>query len=114
MILDVILEKILHLVRKRMVGLDLDLAQAFGDGNPILAEQPAVRNPVHVTHEASSVVGELVGAFLEFVEFLDDSHRYDNVVVLEFAYGLVIMQDDIGVQHENLGLSGAQAVGRCP
>ena len=114
MILDVVLEKILHLIRKRMVGLDLYLAQAFGDGNPIPAEQPAVRDPVHVTHEASSVVGELVGAFLEFVEFLDDSNRDDYVVVLEFAYGLVVVQDDVCVKYEYLWLFGAQAVGRCP
>ena len=88
-----------------MVGLDLYLAQTLAERDSVLAEHLALREAVDVADEAAGVEGEGVAALLELVELLDDGYGYDDVVVLELADGLVVVQDDIGVQHEYLRLS---------
>jgi hypothetical protein len=41
---------------------------------------------------------------LYFVQFLEHLHRYGEVVFLEFENGLGVVQEDIRVEHEGLGL----------
>ena len=88
-----------------MVGLDLDLAQAFPDRDSVLAEHLSLCQAVDLADEAPGVERERVAAFLELVKLLDNGYRNDDVVVLELPDSLVVMQDDVGVQHEYLGLS---------
>ena len=99
---DIVVEHVLHGLRERMVGLDLYVAQVLAYRHPVRSEGLAFGDAVDVAHEPSGVVGELVVAFLELVKFLDHHDRYHDVVVLELADSLVVVEDDVGVQDEDL------------
>ncbi len=78
-------------------------------GTPYLPNDFPSGDPVDVPHEATGVESQVVVAFLELVEFLDDGDRYHQVVVLKLADGLVVVQDDVRVKYEDFGLPAALA-----
>ena len=71
-------------------------------------------DPVEIAHETTRVVRERIVAFLELIHLLDHGDRDHEVVVLEFADGFVVVQDHIGVQHENLRFSHKYVVQSSP
>ena len=104
MVLNVVAEEILILRREGMVGLYLDVTQLLSQRNAPLTELHPFREGVYLPHEGTGVEIHGFVAFLELVQFLDHRHGDDDVVILEIFHALVVVQDDVGVQHENLGL----------
>ena len=102
MIRNVIVEHASHVLGESVVRFDLDVPQSFPDRKPVPAEQFPLRDPVDFSHETPGVVGKGVVSFLELVQFFHDRDRDHQVVVLEFSDRLVVMQDDVRVEHENL------------
>ena len=104
MVLDVVHEQVPELRLEGVVGLDLDVAAATPERDAPRAEGLVVRQFIDFAHEPARVETQCVVAFLEFVEFLDDGDRNHQVVVLELPDGLVVVEDDVRVQHEDLRL----------
>ena len=102
MVLDIIMEQVLHTVRERMVRFNLDIPQSLSERNTRLAEHLPFGKPVNVTHESSGIETQRIRTLLELVKFLKDRNRYDNVIVLKFPYRLIVMQDDVRIKHEYL------------
>ena len=97
-----------------MIGLNLYLPESFRYRDAIFPEKPSLGDPVQIPHESTRVVSELVGTFLELVQFLDHSDRDHYVIILELAYSFVVVEDDVGVQDKNLGLPVARPHFRDP
>ena len=95
-----------------MPGVYPDVAQPLAYRHAVLPEGLSVGDPVDVPEESSGIEGQIVVAFLELVEFLDDSDRNDQVVVLELSDGLVVVQDDVRVKNKDFGLPAALSASR--
>ena len=103
MVLGVVLEQVRELGCEGVVGLDLDAAEPFPEGDALGAEFPLVGEFVDVPHEGAGVVREGVVALLELVQFLDHGDGDYEVVLLEPLDRLVVVQDDVCVEDEYLG-----------
>ena len=102
MVLDIIMEQVLHTVRERMVRFNLDIPQSLSERNTRLAEPLPFGKPVNVTHESSGIETQRIRTLLELVKLFENRNRYDNVIVLKLLYRLVVMQDDVRIKHEYL------------
>ena len=105
-VLDVVVEKVLHIVREGVVRLDLDVAETLAERDSGLAEHLPFGEPVDQPHEAPCIETQGIIAFLELVQLLYHGNRNDNVIVLELLDRLVVVQDDIGVEHEDFRFPG--------
>ena len=104
-VLYVVLEEFPELRGERMVGLQPDVTQTLAYGQAVLSERLMLRNTIYVPQEMPGVVCEGVVALLELVQFLHYGDRDHQMVVLEMTYCIVVVQDDVRVQHEDLGFS---------
>ena len=87
-----------------MVGLDLQAAQFPAQRDTVRAGLLSFDQVAHLTHEGTGVEMDGFVALLELVQFLDDGNGNDNVIILELFDTLIVVQDDVGIQHEYLGL----------
>ena len=99
-VLDIVLEKVLHLRRKWVVGLHLDAAHPGADGNALGTQFVPVDDGADFPHKGAGVETKGVVTLLELVKFFNDGHGDYNVIVLELPDGIVVVQDDVGVQYE--------------
>ena len=88
-----------------MVGLHLDSAKPRRYGEAVAPEDLPLRDAVYVAHESPGIVCESIVTLLELVQFLDYGNRYHQVIVLEFAYSLVVVQYNVCIQHEDFRFS---------
>ena len=102
-VLGVVLEQVGEFGGEGVVGLDLDVAEPFPEGDALGSELPFVGELVDVPHEGAGVEREGVVALLELVQFLDHGDGDHEVVLLEPLDRLVVVQDDVGVEDEYLG-----------
>ena len=86
-----------------MIGLYLNVTQAFPKGNAPVFKVLSVCEFVDFPHEGAGVETEGVVALFEFVQFLNYRDGNYNVVVLKLLYGVIVVQDDVGVQDKDLG-----------
>ena len=102
MVGDVVYQRVPHSLSVAVSHLYLYVTASFAEADA-LVEQGIVRDAVQLPHKRPGVITEVVVAFLELVQLLDDTYRNVDVVVLEIEDGAAVMQDDIGVQDKYLG-----------
>ena len=100
-VLDVIYEKVLQFIREGVVGLHFYKAQVLAYGQTFLSEGLAVGDLVQVPEEMAGIVRQRIVALLELVEFFHHGDGNHEVIVPETPDGFVIVQRDVGVQHED-------------
>ena len=57
---------------------------------------------IQLAHELACVVVDLLIAFLEFIQLLQDYNRQVDVVFLEIQDAVCVMQHHVGVENEIL------------
>ena len=105
MVRNIVPEQLLVFGRKGMVGFDLQATQLTAQRDTVRAGLLAFYQVADLAHEGPGIEVDGFVAFLELVQFLDDRDGNHDVVVLKLFDALIVVQDDIGVQHEDFGLA---------
>ena len=88
---------------------DADRSQSRAQGRPLLGKDIA-RDLVETAEELAGLEVDVVVPFLEAVEFFQDRDRDGDVVFFKIANAAGVVQDDIRVQNEELGIMLRRAV----
>ena len=109
MVGNVVDERVAYLACITVTHLYLDMAAVLAEADAPV-EEGVVRYFVQGAYEGPGVEPEVVVPFLELVQLLDDTHRDVDVIVLEVEDAPAVVEDHIGVQHEEFRGAGRAAV----
>jgi hypothetical protein len=91
------LQVLVHL----LVEANVEGALVYAQGHAAV-EELAGAQTIELAHELAGMVIDGLAAFLELIEFLQHGNGEDDVVLVEVVDARAVVEDDVGVEDEDL------------